>query len=174
MLRPKMVFMVAMGFVLVVGTERAGASPDVDESGKSVATRQVVAAPLATGVPDLSGTWEGSLKGKQFDKAETNKPVKLKKTVSLTITQTGADAASVLNFTAGGDPGLPLTSGSTLISLGLTGSSGNGILNAFVDVFGSQTVCSGHAALSQKKLKARCLTATPEFSHEYTLRLKRQ
>ena len=142
--------------------------------GGSIATGDPTAAPLASGVPDLTGTWIGPLRGRSYSLATTDKPTRLKLTARLTVSQTGGAATSALNFTAGGDLGLPTGVDSYLIQLGLDGESGNRYLTGFVDVFGTQTVCAGRAARSQRKMIADCTTITNDLVHRYKLKLRRE
>jgi hypothetical protein len=160
---------VAIAGILLATT--ASAETPLVGSGASLASGwPPAAAPLASGVPDLTGTWSGALRGRSHSLATTDKPARLALDARLTVTQIGGASSGSLNF---GD-GLPITGNTNLIQIGQAGSSGNRNLTGFGEGFGTSTLCTGRASRSQRKLVATCATITPDWSHRYKLKLRRE
>lgn len=166
-----------VGTLAIVGLLGGGGASAADSAtrlGDSIVAGDVVTAPLASGVPDLTGTWNGRLRGRSQSLVTTDKPARLKLAVRLTVSQMGGAANSVLNFNPEGDGGLPTSDVTRLLQIGLDGESGSRTLTGFIDVFGTQTLCTGRASRSQRKMIASCVTISNDLANHYKLKLRRE
>jgi hypothetical protein len=126
----------------------------------------------SNGVPPLAGSWTGKLTDTYFDQTSggsVHPKQHFKSKVGVVIAQVDDAVTITINF----QDIFPVNSGAGVSTLVLDGFAGNYHVNAAMDA-GPSVTLSGATNRSGSSLTLNGIVASTEFTHEITIKLKKQ